>query len=332
VPHPSQLHRDGWNVRRIPNRAKLDTEGAGAFRPLNPACHKSGLQPRALLTLSLLLLTIPAHGQVLRSSAPLPSFAVASIRPAAPDSPDGGLWVPPKGSLAAKSATLKTLILFAYGLGSDNELSGGPDWVGSDKFQIDTRLDDAQTAALSQLSPDDRSEQMRLMLQSLLADRFHLSLHSETRELPIYALVIAKSGLKCTKQPADTPFAALPKPRFRMSVGPPPPPPPPGWHPPTTPEEIQAHAAAPLHFRTKGWPFWMLVTVLSHQPETGGRVVLDKTGLDGSYDCEATWAREGADGPSFFSAVQDQMGLKLEPEKAPVEILVIDHADQPSEN
>ncbi len=279
------------------------------------------------------LLGAPGCAQVLRSASPLPSFAVASIRPAAADSPDGGIAVPPKGSLSANSTTLKTMILFAYGLGNEDELSGVPDWVRSDRFQLETRIDDARAAALDKLSADDRSEQMRFMLQSLLAERFHLKVHSETRELPVYSLVIAKTGLKCTKQAADSsPFDSLPRPRFRMSVGPPPPPPPPNWHPPITPEEIQAQAVAPMHFRTKGWPFWMVVTVLSHQPETGGRVVIDKTGLEGSYDCEATWSREGGGGESFFTAIEDQMGLKLQPEKAPVEVLVIDHIERPSEN
>lgn len=274
----------------------------------------------------------PAMAQVLRSALPLPSFAVASIRPAAADSPDGGLAMLPKGSLSAKATTLKTMILFAYGLGNDDELSGVPDWVRSDRFRLETRIDDAQAAALDKLSADDRSEQMRFMLQSLLAERFHLKVHSETKELPVYFLVIAKTGLKCAKQPADSPFASLPRSRFRMSAGPPPPPPPPGWHPPTTPEEIQAQAVSPMHFLTKGWPFWMVVTVLSHQPETGGRVVIDKTGLDGSYDCEATWSRKGGEGESFFAAIEDQMGLKLQPEKAAVETLVIDHVERPTEN
>jgi uncharacterized protein (TIGR03435 family) len=89
-----------------------------------------------------------------------------------------------------------------------------------------------------------------------------------------------------------------------------------------------------LHFRTKGWPFWLVVTMLSHQPELGGRPVEDRTGLEGSYDCQASWSRDGTDGPgpSFFTAIQDQMGLKLEPEKGEVETVVVDHADRPLEN
>jgi uncharacterized protein (TIGR03435 family) len=74
--------------------------------------------------------------------------------------------------------------------------------------------------------------------------------------------------------------------------------------------------------------------MLSHQPELGGRPVEDRTGLEGSYDCEAAWSREGSDGPgpSLFTAIQAQMGLKLEPAKGEVETVVVDHADRPSEN
>jgi uncharacterized protein (TIGR03435 family) len=89
-----------------------------------------------------------------------------------------------------------------------------------------------------------------------------------------------------------------------------------------------------MHMRTQYWPFWLVVTALSHEPELGGRPVIDNTGLEGSYDCEASWSREGSEGqgPSFFTAIQEQMGLKLEPAKGPVEVLLIDHIQPPSEN
>ena len=88
------------------------------------------------------------------------------------------------------------------------------------------------------------------------------------------------------------------------------------------------------HLRTKGWPFWLVVTTLSHQPELDGRTVVDKTGLDGSYDCEMTWSQAGSDGtgPSLFTAVQNDLGLKLEPAKGMVEVLVVDGVERPSGN
>lgn len=89
-----------------------------------------------------------------------------------------------------------------------------------------------------------------------------------------------------------------------------------------------------LHLRTKGWPFWLTVALLSHQTELEGRPVIDKTGLEGAYDCEMNWSQVDSDGAgqSFFSAVQDQLGLKLQPSKGPVEVLVIDSISRPSEN
>jgi len=232
-----------------------------------------------------------------------------------------------------KAATLNELITYAYGIVFDRQLSGSSGWMGTEKFTIEAKPDDVEAAALNRLSHNDRDEQMRLMVQSLLAERFGLSVSFETKELPVYALVVAKGGLKCARDSSPPAISDSSRPRFAWSAAPPPPPPPPGYVPPT-PDEARSLAQQPLHFRTRGWPFWLVVTMLSHQPELGGRPVVDKTGLDGSYDCEASWSRDGADGPgqSFFTAIQEQMGLKLEPEKGNVETVVVDHADRPSEN
>ena len=89
-----------------------------------------------------------------------------------------------------------------------------------------------------------------------------------------------------------------------------------------------------LHMRTKGWPFWLIVTTISHAPELDGRPVIDKTGLEGAYDCEMSWSQAGSEGTGqfFVSAVRDQLGLTLQPSKGPVEVLVIDSISRPSEN
>jgi uncharacterized protein (TIGR03435 family) len=89
-----------------------------------------------------------------------------------------------------------------------------------------------------------------------------------------------------------------------------------------------------LHLRTKGWPFWLIVATLSHQPELGSRPVIDKTGLEGAYDCEMNWSQadSGGTGQFLFTAVRDQLGLTLKPSKGPVEVLVIDHVERPTEN
>jgi uncharacterized protein (TIGR03435 family) len=89
-----------------------------------------------------------------------------------------------------------------------------------------------------------------------------------------------------------------------------------------------ANVAPQLH--VKGWPMWMLVTALSQEPEVDGNLVLDRTGVDGAWDCDLSWSRE--DGPSFFTALQQQLGLKLEATNTLVEVLVVDHVSPPSEN
>jgi uncharacterized protein (TIGR03435 family) len=274
--------------------------------------------------------TIQIHGQILHATGPRPSFAVASIRPSPPDDNIARRDFR-ADSFTTEAMTLKQIISYAYGLSFDQELSGGPGWIRTDKFNIEAKPDETETATLSKLSHDDLDQQMRLRVQSLLAERFKMTVSFEKKELPLYKLVIAKGGLKCARVAAKTPLAALPPPRFHWTALPPPPPPA-GYTPPT-PEEARALTQT-MHMRTQYWPFWLVVTALGHEPELGGRPVIDNTGLEGSYDCEASWSREGSDGqgPSFFTAIQEQMGLKLEPAKGPVEVLLIDHIQQPSEN
>jgi bla regulator protein BlaR1 len=296
----------------------------------------SGLNLRRLFLLGVtafgMMRIAPIHAQILHATEPRPSFAVASIRPSPPDNNIASREFR-ADSFMIKAMTLKQIISYAYGITFDRELEGGPGWVRADKFDIEAKPDETTVAALTKLSHDDLDEQMRLMVQSLLAERFHLAVSFQKKELTVFALNIAKGGLKCTKIEAKTPLAATPPPRFHWTALPPPPPPPPGYTPPM-PDEARNLAQQPLHMRTKGWPFWLVVTSLSHQPELNGRTVLDKTGLDGSYDCEASWSREGSEGtgPSFFTAIQEQMGLKLEPSKGLVEVLLIDHIESPTEN
>ena len=276
------------------------------------------------------MLLTPMHGQILHAVEPRPSFAIASIRPSKPDD-DIARRDFRADSFTTQAMTLKQIISYAYGLTFDQELSGGPGWIRTDKFDIEAKPDETETASLSKLSHDDLDEQMRLRVQSLLAERFKLTVSVHKKDLSLYKLVIAKGGLKCAKVAAKTPFAALPPPRFHWTALPPPPPP--ANYTPPTPEEARALSQA-IHMRTQYWPFWLVVTALSHEPELDGRPVIDNTGLEGSYDCEASWSREGSDGqgPSFFTAIQEQMGLKLEPAKGPVEVLLIDHIQPPSEN
>lgn len=262
----------------------------------------------------------------------MPSFSVVSVRPTDPNEELSHGGVTPD-SYSAERTSIKDVLSYAFGLGYDDELANAPTWVRNRHFDIQGKLDDDQVADLRKLSRNDRDEQMRLMVQSLLRERFHLIYHFEKRNLSIYRLEIAKAGLKCTRDTTSQPAVADPsRPRFRLSGAPAPPPPPPGWHPPT-PSEQKALMQS-LHLRTRGWPFWLTVASLGHQPELGGRPVIDTTGLQGPYDCEMNWSQADSDGngPSFFSAVQNQLGLKFQPSKGPVEVLVIDSIRSPSPN
>ena len=89
-----------------------------------------------------------------------------------------------------------------------------------------------------------------------------------------------------------------------------------------------------MHMHTKGWPFWLIVAALSHQPELRGKPILDDTGLDGPYECDLQWSKEGTEGTGqdFLPAVQDQLGLRFQPARGMVEVLVVDSISQPSAN
>ena len=279
-----------------------------------------------------ILLCGQASAQLLHPVSPMPSFSVDSVRPTDPNEELSHGGVSPD-SYRADRTTLKDVLGYAFGLGYDKELVNAPSWTTNDHFDIQGKLDDDQVANLRTLSRDDRDEQMRLMVQSILAERFHLTYHFETRELPVYLLQIAKSGLKCPRDTTSKPAIADPsRPRFRWSSAPAPPPPPPGWHPPSPSEQNVLMQS--LHMRTKGWPFWLILASLSHQPELEGRPVIDQTGLEGAYDCEMNWSQANSDGTdqSFFTAVRDQLGLTLQPSKGPVEVLVIESIQRPSEN
>jgi len=283
--------------------------------------------PSAKLFLPALLLCGAAHAQLLHPSSSMPSFSVVSIRPSNPNDP-----APPHGTTTvdayrAQRTTLSDVLAYAFALGYQDELVNAPPWVFRDHYDIEAKLDTDQISALARLSRNDRDEQMRLMMQTVLADRFRLTDHFATRRLPVYELHLAKSGLKCPPDPKSPPAIADPaRPRFRWYTAPAPPPPSPDDPPP---------AVQPtLHLRTQGWPFWLLVSWISHQPELHDRPVLDKTGLEGPYDCHMTWSHSGSveTGDFFFPALQNQLGLKLQPAKDPVEVLVVDTIQRPSDN
>jgi bla regulator protein blaR1 len=256
------------------------------------------------------------------AGAPSPAFEVASIKPN--KSGDGltRLMLVPDG-LSANGIAVKGLIGFAYNV-KDFQMSGGPGWIESEKYDIEAKMDEATITALKQLPPEQAIEQRRLMVRSLLAERFKLKVSHSSKEVPIYALVVAKNGPKFTKS-ADAPSGpGGPGQRMmRMQLG-----------------ELTA----------TGIPISLLADRISREV---GRNVVDKTGLPDKYDFTLHWTsdRQGlapggnadggpgstapppdSSGPSIFTALQEQLGLKLESQKGPVETLIIDSVEKPSEN
>jgi bla regulator protein BlaR1 len=264
-----------------------------------------------------------AKSQDQNTAAMTPVFQAASIKPS--ESVDGGIgWFSPD-QYTATGATLQTLIRDAYGV-QDNQISGAPYWLNSEKYAIEAKMDKSVADELAKLGPDQRETERNRMLQALFANGFKLSIHRETRELPVYALVIAKNGPKLQDaRPGDTYPNGI-KDLYGEGHG-----------------DVMSIRRGQL--TGQGIPIADLVQMLSQQL---GRFVLDKTGLTGKYDFTLQWMPDTNQAPtgsqqrtdnspppdfgfSLFTAIQEQLGLKLEPQKGPVEVLVIDHAEKPAE-
>ena len=239
-----------------------------------------------------------------------PKFEVATVKPNSADDHRIMIGIQPGGRFQATGVTLKLLMTQAYNV-RDFQIEGGPGWITTERFDILAKAE----AGADRIPP----EQFRPMLAALIEDRFQIKLHRETKEMPVYTLVAGKNGPKLQAN------AGEPGPRMQMGRG---------------------------QLIGKKVPMTMLVQQLSQQL---GRPVVDKTDLKGEYDFKLVWTPQpgegGAmfappggpggpegpplsdpDGPSIFSAIQEQLGLKLESEKGPVEILVLDRVEKPTEN
>ena len=234
-----------------------------------------------------------------------PAFEVASIRQHAGPITVSGVDI--SGSRVTASAlTVSDLISYAFSL-KGYQLTGLTDWMQSDRYDIIAR-------AGSPGSPTN--EQVRRMMQTLLAERFRLKVHGETREVPVYALVVGKNGSRLKENPAGSGVV-----RFNRK-------------------------GRDVELVFNGTPIDRLVSQLPRMPGID-RPVVDKTGLTGKYDFNLTLTdfqlslnnveqrgipAADSDGASVFTALQDQLGLRLESQKAPVEFVAIDTVDRPSEN
>jgi uncharacterized protein (TIGR03435 family) len=219
--------------------------------------------------------------------------------------------------------SLRRLILIAYGV-QDYQLSGDPSWIGSDHYDIQAKTDG--NASVQQMEGP--------MLQALLEDRFKMTLHRETRQLPVYELAVVNSGarLQPTKEGSCTPYS-VDSPPLPAST--------PGEPRPTFCGLRMTVEGSNRILEGKGVSMAVLATNLSRTYNSAlGRNVIDVTGLTGTFDIHLKWAIDdltGAPpgeptGPSILTAIQEQLGLKLRSAKGPVEVLVIDHIEKPSAN
>jgi bla regulator protein BlaR1 len=284
---------------------------------------------------------IPAHGQILHADGQLPSFEVTTIKRVKAAGMEsgfrsGGPEVP--GSVNhTYNTTVRAFIEGAYNLpsSSDERVLGGPSWIDSNRYDIDGKIPENVLATIYTGSPTERTTEMQLMQQTLLADRFKLTVHFETRVMPVYALVLAKGGPKLTPAKPTPPPSDKPSPVVDAK------------HPPR-PEDLRQGIlilvkGGAIDMTVKGLPLdaWILGRAMRIED----RPLVNNTGLTGKYDFSLHWvsdqpAMPGQDGlaapsetgPSFYTALQEQLGLRLLSTKAPVEVIVVDHIELPSEN
>jgi uncharacterized protein (TIGR03435 family) len=259
----------------------------------------------AILAALLLAATLAPRWLAFAQTGPLPSFEVASVKSAGPraDLARTGVFFTSGGRFETLSAKLRMILATAFDV-RDYQISGAPAWMDSDEFDINAKAADESA----------NIEQRRLMVQSLLAERFHLSVHRETREGQVYELTIAKGGSRL-REATDS----LQGKQQGLGRG----------------RGLVYGMACPLR---------LLANQLGQEL---GRPVVDKTGLAGRYDFTLKWtpdaggASPGTDAgqfagdnlpPSLFIALQESLGLRLQAAKGPVETLVIDHVEKPNAN
>jgi len=228
-------------------------------------------------------------GAVLSQTAPVPRFEVASVKPSLADPGNSGITTR-RGSLKADNVTLQRCIMGAYGVGP-HQIAGGPAWLASDRFEINAR-------AAANVNDDDTLMQM---LQALLAERFRLQLHRETKTVTAYVLEVMKNGSKLEKATGDGDSST------NSSHG---------------------------HLEARHTDMDLFAKVLARSMELP---VVNGTGLEGRFNFKLAWTPDGDKAgpdspPSIFTALQEQLGLRLRTAKAPVEVIVIDRAEKPTEN
>jgi uncharacterized protein (TIGR03435 family) len=234
--------------------------------------------------------------------APQPAFEVASIKLNTSGSSSSSTQQLPNGTFDMRNAHLQSMVSYAYDM-RQRQVVGGPDWIASDRFDVLARAPNAASGS-----------EMQAMMRTLLADRFKLATHSETQVQPIYALVRARRDGRLGPQIKAT----------------------------TRDCSIAQARPCGVNMTSDGRGSTMQAQAVSLADLAGtlagavDRMVVDRTGITGAFDVELRFTREGVaggvagDAPSIFSALQEQLGLKLDSDRGPVEVLVVDAAQRPT--
>ena len=248
--------------------------------------------------MSVLACVVVASVVVSAQQAAGPRFDAASIKRNTSGSGNSGGSTTPN-QIRATNVTLSWLLLRAYGL-QDYQVVGAPAWTRTERYDVMARVEQAEP------------KQFDAMLRNLLADRFQLVARNETREMPVYALVVARPG---QLGPRLTKTAMTDCTKTGQFCG-------------TNSSNTVMRSVAETMRR-----------LAAQVSPLAGRTVIDQTGLDGGYDFELTWTsdaqrppRPNDDGPSIFTALQEQLGLRLDARRGPVDVLVIERVEQPTED
>jgi uncharacterized protein (TIGR03435 family) len=274
----------------------------------------------AVLTLSGAATPVQAQGNAAAPqdvSAKATTYEVVSIKLSSPNEQGGG-WKSLPDGFDFKNMAIFWLINQAYGIVMDSQISGLPAWTKTDHYDVSARVDEETAAAWAKLSKRDVWKQQQLMLQAMLADRFQMKVRREVKELPVYDLVIAKGRLKMKEAAADEQELSYWKQTAMYGA---------------TGQGDEYTIDATTHAGTAE-------ALAESLARYAGRVIVDETGLgEKRFDFELKWSSDqqapadgGSTGPSIFKALEEQLGLKLEPAKEPVDTFVVEQMERPSAN
>ena len=256
-------------------------------------------------------LSLAGHAQQSATSpAAKRQFEVVAVKKSKPDN-QGRSWHGTNDRITIQNFSLRHLISIAYGLKSDSQVLSGPDWIDKQHFDIAAKIDDADVERFNKIGFEARNREIESMMQAMLAERFQLKIGEEQRTLPIYALVVAKSGIRLTASPVLT-DAADPKTRSHNM------------------NTENGHLVA------KAITMDSLADYLTSQPDTGDRVVRNQTALNGEFDFTLNWTEDRGGGisadatlPGIFTALREQMGLELKPDRGSVPVIIVDAVSEP---